>query len=224
MNRFLSVNNLSKYFINGEGGRLEVLKDVNFFLGKGETMSIIGPSGSGKSVLLQLLGGLDAPDAGEILINNVNILNYNDRQMSQFRSQKMGFIFQFNQLLPDFTALENVMLAALIGGQKKTLATQTAKESLIAVDMQERLNYKVTLLSGGEQQRVAFARALVNQPELILADEPTGSLDYKTGQIVINYLLKVVKNNNTSLILVTHNTELADLMDKSLNIKLGKVF
>ncbi|MBL0691759.1 MAG: ABC transporter ATP-binding protein [SAR324 cluster bacterium] len=224
MNNFLEVQKLKRQFDSGEGEKITVLKEISFCAKRGETLSIIGRSGAGKSVLLHLLGGLDYPTTGKCLLDGKDIYNRNAEELAALRNRSIGFIFQFNQLLADFSAVENVMIPALIKGETKKDALAKANDLLSQMSLSNRANYKVNKLSGGEQQRIAIARALINDPALILADEPTGSLDYATGQMVLDILLKAVNRTKSTLIFVTHNLELASLMGYSLEISDGKIF
>ena len=170
----IEIKNIHKSF-----GQLEVLKGIDRSIKKGEIVSIVGPSGAGKTTLLQIIGTLDKPNEGEVMINDTNISKLSNNKLSDFRNQHIGFVFQFHQLLPEFTALENIMIPAFIGGVSKSVAKQKAEELLEFMQLKDRAHHKPNELSGGEKQRVAVARALINNPEVILADEPSGSLDSK---------------------------------------------
>lgn len=211
---------LSKHYHDGTN-TVEVLKHVNLNIEPGERIAIIGPSGSGKSTLLHLLGGLDKPTSGDIYIQGVNWSNLAEKQRCQLRNQQLGFIYQFHHLLPEFTALENVMLPLLLGKTAISDAKQQAHTLLSQVGLAHRLEHKPSQLSGGERQRVAIARALVHQPHCVLADEPTGNLDQATAANVFEMMLGLNKQLNTALIIVTHDTQLAAKMDKIWIIQEG---
>ena len=197
---------------NTAGKNVEALRGANIKVAPGGIVAIVGSSGAGKSTLLHLLGGLDKPTKGEILYRNESILNWNDKKLAELRNKKIGFLFQFHYLLSEFNAQENVMMPALIHGTEKKKARKMASEILSEVGLEKRLHHKPGELSGGEQQRVALARALVMNPELLLADEPTGNVDSKTGIAVIELLLKFNSKLKTTLIIVTHNKGLAELL------------
>jgi lipoprotein-releasing system ATP-binding protein len=198
-----------------------VVKGVNLEITPGEIVAIVGESGAGKSTLLQLLGTLDQPDAGEILINNTNIQQLSGKKLAQFRNQHLGFVFQFHQLLPEFTALENAMMPGLIAGASQKTAKARATEILEYLGLGDRLNHKPMQLSGGEQQRVAIARAQYNQPKVIFADEPTGNLDTANAEIIHQFFTKLRTDFNQTLVIVTHNMALANIADRTLRMKDG---
>lgn len=202
---------------------LEVLKGVELRVDKGEIVSIVGPSGAGKTTLLQILGTLDDPDDGEVLVNGINILALNEKEKAVFRNRQIGFIFQFHQLLPEFTALENVMIPGLMTGGDERKTDEKARELLTYLQLSDRLNHKPSELSGGEKQRVAVARALINNPQLILADEPSGSLDSKNKEELHRLLFKLRDEFGLTLIIVTHDKELAALSDRVIEMKDGRV-
>lgn len=207
-------------------GNLQVLKGVNINIKKGEIVSIVGASGAGKTTLLQILGTLDKAsqkDDFQLLINETDINNLNDKALAKFRNEHIGFIFQFHQLLPEFTALENVCLPAFIKGTKKTDAEKRAKELLNFLGLTNRYNHKPNELSGGEQQRVAVARALVNNPDLIFADEPSGNLDSESAENLHNLFLKLRNQFGQTFIIVTHNEELANMADRKLTMVDGNI-
>lgn len=210
---FLEIQGLTKHFDSG-GRRLTVLDDFNLSLARGEFLAIAGPSGSGKTTLLNLIAGLDRPDAGTIHLENRELTALDDRSWDGVRQSDIGFVFQFNQLLPEFSALENVMLPGMLKGQEQSELKNRAHELLSHMGMAERADHRPAQLSGGERQRTAIARALINQPKILLADEPTGSLDQATGTQVFSLLLGLQKQLNISCLLVTHNPALADLCDR----------
>lgn len=208
--------NLHKHY-----GHLHVVKGVNLEITQGEIVAIVGESGAGKSTLLQLLGSLDQPDSGEIVINNTNIQQLSGKKLAQFRNQHLGFVFQFHQLLPEFTALENAMMPGLIAGASQKIAKARATEILEYLGLGDRLNHKPMQLSGGEQQRVAIARAQYNQPKVIFADEPTGNLDTANAEIIHQFFTKLRTDFNQTLVIVTHNMALANIADRTLRMKDG---
>lgn len=202
---------------------LEVLKGVDLSVAKGEIVSIVGPSGAGKTTLLQILGTLDKPNVGEILVDNVDFSKLNEKELAAFRNKHIGFIFQLHQLLPEFTALENVMIPALIA-QKDTKKTKAkANELLDYLGLSDRVEHKPNELSGGEKQRVAVARALINDPALILADEPSGSLDSKNKEELHKLLFDLRDKFGLTVVIVTHDKELAALSDRVIEMKDGKI-
>ncbi|MCE1155734.1 MAG: ABC transporter ATP-binding protein [Bacteroidales bacterium] len=202
---------------------LEVLKGVDLRVDKGEIVSIVGPSGAGKTTLLQILGTLDDPDEGEVLVDGVDLIKLNEKEKAAFRNRKLGFIFQFHQLLPEFTALENVMIPGLMMGADERKTDKKARELLAYLQLSDRLNHKPSELSGGEKQRVAVARALINNPRLILADEPSGSLDSKNKDELHRLLFKLRDEFGLTIIIVTHDKELAALSDRVIEMKDGRV-
>ena len=211
--------NLQKSF-----GDIEVLKGVNIEVKKGEIIAIVGPSGAGKTTLLQILGTLDKPDSSlsyELNINDIEINNLSDSQISEFRNEQVGFIFQFHQLLPEFTALENVCIPAYIGKKSKKEAETKAREILDYLGLSHRHHHKPNELSGGEQQRVAVARALINNPAVILADEPSGNLDSHAAKNLHDLFFKLRDEFDQTFIIVTHNETLADMADRKLVMKDG---
>ena len=202
---------------------LEVLKGVDIEIAKGEIVSIVGPSGAGKTTLLQILGTLDRPDAGDVEVNGVNFSKLSEKELAAFRNKHIGFIFQFHQLLPEFTALENVMIPALIACRDTKSVTARAKELIGYLGLSERMEHKPSELSGGEKQRVAVARALINSPSVILADEPSGSLDSKNRDELHKLLFDVREKFGLTLVIVTHDKELAALSDRVIEMKDGKM-
>ncbi|MCC7030353.1 MAG: ABC transporter ATP-binding protein [Chitinophagaceae bacterium] len=213
----LSTKNLSKSY-----GDLNILRDVTMEVKKGEIVSIVGASGAGKSTLLHIIGTLDKPDNGEVIIDQVRVFALSPKKLSQFRNQKIGFVFQFHHLLPEFTALENTALPALINNLSKKEAEKKASALLDILQLGHRLHHKPAELSGGEQQRVAIARALVNDPAIVLADEPTGNLDSKNSMAIFNMINDLRTQLNQTFILVTHNDELANQSDRILKMIDGK--
>jgi len=218
----IAVRNLSKSFSNG-GVSIDVLKGLNFDLSTGETLAIVGASGIGKSTLLHIIGTLDRPDSGKLLFKGENVFLYDDLKLARFRNQSVGFVFQFHHLLPEFSALENTMMPALIQGAGKQPAAQAAEEILVRVGLKDRLNYRVGKLSGGEQQRVALARALVLKPLVLLADEPTGNLDKTNSEHIHSLLMELNQDFSMTLVVVTHNMELASCMSRRVTIVEGKL-
>ena len=209
--------------INFSYRNLEVLKDLDLQIEKDEFVSIVGASGCGKTTLLQLLGTLEKADSGEIFIDGKIVNKLLDKQLSVFRNQKIGFVFQFHNLLAEFSALENVCLPAFIAGKSKKEAEQKATEILTMLGMENRLNHKPNELSGGEQQRVAVGRALINSPAIILADEPSGNLDSKNAKDLHQLLLKLNQETGQTIVIVTHNDELANMANRKLEMVDGKL-
>ena len=222
MTTIVEAKKLSRRFTL-EGREVIALKEVDLAVSKGEILGIVGSSGAGKSTLLQLLGALDRPTGGVVLYEGEDILHMADAELALFRSRKIGFVFQASNLLPEFTAEENVALAAMIAGNSRERAIGSARELLATVGLGHRLNHRPGKLSGGEQQRVAIARALVNQPALVLADEPTGNLDTNTGEEIVDLLFKLNRENGQSFVIVTHNMDLAGRMTRNVRIKDGAI-
>ncbi|HAT8179382.1 TPA: lipoprotein-releasing ABC transporter ATP-binding protein LolD [Legionella pneumophila] len=216
----LTSQKLYKSYHDGTS-TVEVLKGVDLAITKGDRVAIIGPSGSGKSTLLHLLGGLDKPTSGSIILGDVNWQKINEKQRCQLRNQQLGFIYQFHHLLPEFTALENVMMPLLLAGMAVKNAEEKAISMLEQVGLKPRLEHKPAQLSGGERQRVAIARALVHQPHCVLADEPTGNLDEATARKVFDLMLDLNKKMNTALVIVTHDQRIAERMDRVLVLHEG---
>ena len=224
MNKILELKNINKTY-KGTSETLHILKDLDLVINEGEFVSIIGKSGSGKSTLLNVIGLLDSIDEGEIYIHGEKVDRNNHQKIDLLKNRDIGFVFQFHYLLPEFTALENVMLPALLNNfnDKKNIE-EKAKKILDSVGLKERYNHKPNQLSGGEKQRVAIARALINDPKIILADEPTGNLDEETSNEIHNLFRKINRENNQTIIVVTHSRELANITDKRYSVKNGKLF
>ena len=204
-------------------GPVEVLKGVNLEINKGEVVSIVGPSGSGKSTLLHILGTLDKADIGEVSMNEVTINSLSAKKLASFRNTHIGFVFQFHHLLPEFTALENVCIPGWLAGKKKTEVQIRAKELLDLFRLNERIENKPSQLSGGEQQRVAVARALINNPDIVFADEPTGNLDSANAKELHQLFFDLREQFNQTFLIVTHNEELAQLSDRVLHMRDGRI-
>ena len=224
MSKILELKNINKTY-KGTSETLHILKDLDLVINEGEFVSIIGKSGSGKSTLLNVIGLLDSIDEGEIYIHGEKVDRTNHQKIDLLKNKDIGFVFQFHYLLPEFTALENVMLPALLNNfnDKKNIE-EKAKKILDSVGLKERYNHKPNQLSGGEKQRVAIARALINDPKIILADEPTGNLDEETSNEIHNLFRKINRENNQTIIVVTHSRELANITDKRYSVKNGKLF
>ncbi len=214
----IKATNIHKHY-----GELHVLKGVNLEINSGEIVSIVGKSGAGKSTLLHILGTLDSADSGEVHIDGIDVLALKKDDLARFRNRHIGFVFQFHHLLPEFTALENVSLPALIQGIAETQAKRRAAELLDYLGLSQRLQHKPGQLSGGEQQRVAVARALMNQPAVIFADEPSGNLDSQSSQDLHQLLFQLRKDFNQTFLIVTHNKELSQMSDRSLEMKDGVI-
>ena len=217
----ISVTQLHKYY-----GDLQVLKGVNLHIKPGEIVSIVGASGAGKTTLLQLLGTLDKPtiqNNSSLIIDGTDVLKLNDKELSKFRNLNLGFIFQFHQLLPEFTALENVCIPAFIANKNKAETEKEANRLLEYLGLKDRINHKPSELSGGEQQRVAVARALINKPKIIFADEPSGNLDTQSAEHLHQLFFKLRDEFGQTFVIVTHNEELADMADRKLVMKDGNI-
>ncbi len=206
-----------------DGERVEVLKGASLRIGPGELVAVVGPSGVGKSTLLHLLGALERPTAGEILYGETALSTFTDASLAEFRNRQVGFVFQFHHLLPEFTALENVMLPLLIRRESNALAKERGQNLLAQVGLKDRLGHRPGELSGGEQQRVALARALVGEPAVLLADEPTGNLDSKTGEEIFELLRQINRERSLTSLIVTHNEALAGQTDRILRMRDGRM-
>jgi len=207
-----------------QAGKLDVLKGVDLEVKKGELVVVIGASGVGKSTLLHILGTLDRPDAGSVKINEKEVFNLDAKSLANFRNRTIGFVFQFHHLLPEFTCQENLVLPKLIAGEKKEETMHRVTELLEEIGLKERRHHRPMELSGGEQQRLAVARALVNSPQIVLADEPTGNLDSKSAQNLMELLANLNKNKKQTFIIVTHNLKLSKIADKIMEMREGKIF
>lgn len=219
MSDMIQTQGITKSF-----GPLQVLKGIDLTIAQGEIVSIVGPSGAGKTTLLQIIGTLDKPDAGSLTINGTDVSRLNEKALSAFRNQNIGFVFQFHQLLPEFTALENVMIPALIGGTKAPTAREKAQRILNDLGLADRVEHKPAELSGGEKQRVAVARALINDPAVILADEPSGSLDSHNKEELHALFFDLRNRLGQTFVIVTHDETLAEKSDRVIHIKDGIVF
>jgi lipoprotein-releasing system ATP-binding protein len=218
----MAAQGVSRVYRNG-GVQIVILKNLDLNLTPGESVAVVGASGIGKSTLLNILGALDRPDDGRLLFKGEDIFAFNDVNLASFRNRSVGFVFQFHHLLSEFSAIENAMMPALISGQTKASAMEAAEQILVRVGLKHRLNYRVGKLSGGEQQRVALARALVMKPAVLLADEPTGNLDRANSEHVHQLLLELNDELGMTLVVVTHNMELAALMARSVTIADGRL-
>lgn len=214
---------LRKVYLQEDGSELTILEGVEIAVAPGEAVAIVGASGAGKSTLLHLLGGLDRPTSGSVLLEGCDLATLDDHALARVRNQRIGFVFQFHHLLREFTAIENVMMPMLIAGTAEADAQQRARDLLDDVGLGGRLNHKPSQLSGGEQQRVAVARALANRPAIILADEPSGNLDTHTGEQLHDLFFRLRAEHGVALILATHNRELADRSDRILTVKEGQL-
>ncbi|WP_242928614.1 ABC transporter ATP-binding protein [Pontibacter vulgaris] len=214
----LQVNNIHKKY-----GSLEVLKGIDLFIAAGEVVSIVGASGAGKSTLLHILGTLDTADSGEVLFDGKNIVKLNATELARFRNRHIGFIFQFHNLLPEFTALENACLPGFLAGRPEKEVRERAKELLHMLNLSHRLDHKPSELSGGEQQRTAVARALINSPRIIFADEPSGNLDSHNAQELHEIFFRLREEFNQTFVIVTHNQQLAAMADRTLEMKDGLI-
>jgi lipoprotein-releasing system ATP-binding protein len=222
MEALLEARDVRKVFVQG-GARLEVLKGIELTVARGECLAVVGPSGAGKSTLLHILGALDRPSGGKVLFGGEDVFRRPDPELARFRNRHVGFVFQFHHLLAEFTALENAAMPARIAGRPREEAEARAREILEAVGLGGRLTHRPGELSGGEQQRVALARALALDPPLVLADEPTGNLDHQTGEAMHRLMLDWNRRAGTALVVVTHNRELAQSMDRIVTLADGRV-
>ena len=202
---------------------INILNGIDISIEEGEIISIVGKSGAGKTTLLQILGTLEKPTNGKVLFNDKDVFELNENQLAEFRNQNIGFVFQSHHLLPEFTALENVCIPAYIAKSSKKIANERAKYLIDLMGLSDRFNHKPSELSGGEQQRISVARALMNSPQVVLADEPSGNLDSKTAESLHELFFKLREVNQQTFIIVTHNNKLADLADKKITIKDGKI-
>lgn len=209
--------------INKSYGNLRVLTDISLSIGSNEIITIVGPSGAGKTTLLQIAGSLDRPDSGEVIYDGEPIFKMNDRRLSSFRNRNIGFVFQFHQLLPEFTAQENVAMPALIGGMSRRKATERAAELLDTLGLGERLTHRPAEMSGGERQRTAFARALVNEPKVIFADEPTGSLDSRNRDEIRALIADLRQQFSQTFVIVTHDPSMNAIADRVINMADGRI-
>ena len=212
----IEIQGITKSF-----GSLQVLKGIDLTIDKGEVVSIVGPSGAGKTTLLQIMGTLDRPDSGRVHIDGIDVTQLSQKKLADFRNRHIGFVFQFHQLLPEFTALENILIPAYIAGTSKKAARQRAEELLAFMNLSERADHKPNQLSGGEKQRVAVARALINNPAVILADEPSGSLDTQHKQELHQLFFDLRQQYGQTFVIVTHDEQLATLTDRTIHMRDG---
>jgi len=216
----ISIKNISKTY-----NKKKVLNKIDLEINQGEIVSIVGPSGAGKTTLLNIMSTLDKPDDNinsKLTIDNIDVVNLNDNKLSKFRNTQIGFIFQFHELLPEFSAIENVIIPAIIKGENKKISTIKAKKILDSLGLSKVINQQPSQLSGGEQQRVAVARALINNPKIIFADEPSGNLDSKSSELLHKLFFDLRKKHNITFVIVTHNKDLSDMTDRKLNLVDGK--
>ncbi len=223
MGAMLQAEGLAKHYPTGDGGTLDVLRGVDLTVEEGEFVAIVGESGTGKSTLLHLLGALDRPSAGRVLFRGEDLFAKNDEALALFRNRHLGFVFQFHHLLPEFSALENVAMPALIQNKPLKSVEGRARELLAGLGLEARLTHRPSQLSGGEQQRVAVARALMNAPDLVLMDEPTGNLDTATANALHDEMLRLQRDEGRAFVVVTHNMALAALADRVLRVERGVI-
>jgi lipoprotein-releasing system ATP-binding protein len=216
--KMIEIQGITKSF-----GDLQVLKGIDLIIYKGEVVSVVGPSGAGKTTLLQIMGTLDKADSGSVVINGIEVGRLKEKELAAFRNKQIGFVFQFHQLLPEFTAMENVMIPALIGGMSSDKAMKKAKETLAFLGLAERASHKPAELSGGEKQRVAVARALINDPAVIFADEPSGSLDSKNKEELHQLFFDLREKLGQTFVIVTHDEGLAQLTDRTIHMVDGRI-
>ena len=214
----IEIKNIKKSF-----GSLQVLKGIDLSIGKGEIVSIVGPSGAGKTTLLQIIGTLDRPDSGSVYVDNIDVTQLSQKKLSDFRNRHIGFVFQFHQLLPEFTAIENIMIPAYIAGVSTKEARRRAEELLQFMGLSDRAKHKPNELSGGEKQRVAVARALINNPNVILADEPSGSLDSKNKEELHQLFFDLRDKYGQTFVIVTHDEQLASITDRTIHMRDGQL-
>ena len=217
----LQLKGIEKAYKRGEAGEVVVLRGADLTLEAGQVAALVAPSGAGKSTLLHVAGLLDTPDKGEVVINGESMAKPSDRRRTRMRREGVGFIYQFHHLLPEFSALENIVLPQLANGVSKSDASERARALLDAVGLADRASHRPAALSGGEQQRVAFCRALANGPSLLLADEPTGNLDPETSNVVFDTLMQVVRDTGLAALIATHNSTLAERMDMTFRLEAG---
>jgi lipoprotein-releasing system ATP-binding protein len=217
------LNGISKSYHIGRPNQIDVLTETSFDLAKGEIVALVAPSGAGKSTLLHIAGLLDTPDSGSVRLNGEELSTLSDRRRTNIRRNDMGFVYQFHHLLPEFSACENIILPQLANGVKQSEAMDRAQHLLSLVGLKDRFDHRPAEMSGGEQQRVAFCRALANEPQILLADEPTGNLDQATSDTVFETLIKIVRETGLSALIATHNPDLAARMDRTVELNLGKL-
>jgi lipoprotein-releasing system ATP-binding protein len=223
MKPMIQVRNLCKTFIK-DGQKIEVLKGIDLDIAGGDSLAVVGVSGAGKSTLIHLMGTLDRPTSGAVLFDGVDVCDWPEKKLADFRNRKIGFVFQFHHLLPEFSSLENTMMPALIRRIPRAEARKRAEAVLREVGLADRITHKPGELSGGEQQRVAVARALILEPDLLLADEPTGNLDTETGKKIEDILIDLNRTRRITLIVVTHNPSLADRMSRQIGLRDGRMY